>query len=124
MSEIRAVMNFEILPNELLIECFKYLNAVDIFHSFDQLNYRFYILIRSIPLHLNFENQLIFDQFCIKMSSNLEMKEQVYSLQLSNKDTCYQIHPFLSRFSLNEFSHLRSLTLIEVNEHSMSQLTS
>jgi hypothetical protein len=49
-------MKFELLPNEIFLECFQYLNAPDTFHSFDQLNYRFYTLIRNIyPLYLDFQ---------------------------------------------------------------------
>ena len=48
-------MKFELLPNEIFIECFQYLNTLDIFYSFDQLNYRFSILIRNIRLHLDFQ---------------------------------------------------------------------
>jgi hypothetical protein len=49
-------MKFELLPNEILIECFKYLDALDIFYSFDQLNYRFNQLIRHISLYVNFQH--------------------------------------------------------------------
>jgi len=65
MSDIQNMMNFELLPNEILIICFEYLNPFEIFYSFDRLNYRFYKLIRNIRLHLNFENvqKTIFDQF-------------------------------------------------------------
>jgi hypothetical protein len=124
MSEIQIVTNFELLPNEILIECFEYLNAVDIFYSFDQLNYRFNKLIRNILLYLDFRNvsKSTFDKFCMKISLNPEIKKQIYSLKLSNKDICYQIQPFLSRFSLDEFSHLQLLTLIEVKEHNIPQL--
>ncbi len=66
--------------------------------------------------------KLVFHQFCMKISSNSEIKKQIYSLQLSNKHTYCQIHLFLSFFSLDEFPHLRSLTLIEVKEHNVEQL--
>jgi hypothetical protein len=45
-------MKFELLPNEILIDCFEYLNALHIFHSLDQLNYYFSTLIRSVPLYV------------------------------------------------------------------------
>jgi hypothetical protein len=45
MSEIFTIMKFEFLPNEMLMHFFEFLNASDIFHSFDQLNYRFSKLI-------------------------------------------------------------------------------
>ncbi len=95
---------FELLPNEIIIECFQYLNVFDIFHSFGQLNSRFNKLIRNIPLYLNFENvqKRIFDRFCTEIFLNPQMKQHIYSLNLSNKDSCGQIELFLKLFSLNE----------------------
>ena len=80
---------FELLPNEILIECFDYLNAPDIFYSFDQLNSRFNNLIRTIFLRINFQSirKSIFDQFCTTMLLNPEIQNQISSLQLSNKNT-------------------------------------
>src|SRR4051794_12151065 len=100
-------MKFELLPNEILIECFEYLDIFDTFYSFDQLNYRFYKLIRNILLHLNFQHvrKRKFDRFCQLISSDPNIKQQIYSLRLSNKDTCGQIKSFLSCFTPNEFSH-------------------
>jgi hypothetical protein len=110
-------MTFEMLPNELLIECFKYLNAIDIFYIFDRLNYRFHRLIYDIPLHVDFRcvKKSEFDRFCNHQLSNSEMKKQIYSLQLSDGIIRYQVEAFLSRFSLTEFSNLRSLSLIYVS---------
>jgi hypothetical protein len=124
MSTIQPVTCFEYLPNEIIIECFEYLNAVDIFHSFDQLNYRFNQLIRNIPLYLDIQTiqRLKLDQFYKKMFSNPEIKKQIYSLQLSNKGTYCQIDMFLSDFSPDQFSNLRSLTLRGVKEDNVSQL--
>ncbi len=124
MNTIQAAMGFELLPNEIIIECFEYLNAVDIFHSFDQLNYRINKLIRNIALYLDTQTipRLKLDQFYKKMFLNPEIKKQIYSLQLSNKSTYCQIHTFFSDFSLYEFSNLRSLTLGEMVENDASQL--
>jgi hypothetical protein len=58
------------------------------------------------------------------MRSNVEIQSQVYSLQLSNKNTHGQIEAFLSFFSLKQFSHLRSLTLIDVKRNNMEKLKS
>jgi len=93
-------MIFELLPNEILIECFDYLNALDIFYSFDKLNSRFDKLIRCLSLQLNFEHirKITFDQFCIKMLLNSELKTQIYSIRLSNDGTSGQIQAFLSFF--------------------------
>ncbi|CAF1170187.1 unnamed protein product [Rotaria sp. Silwood1] len=58
------------------------------------------------------------------MKLNSEIKNQIYSLKLSNKDTYGQIDAFLSMFSFNEFSHLRSLTLSEVEKQNIVKLKS
>ena len=55
MSDMNTTMKFELLPNEIIIECLQYLNGPDIFYSFDQLNYRFSTLIRNISLHFDYQ---------------------------------------------------------------------
>lgn len=119
-------MTFELLPNELLIECFKYFNAPDLFYSFDQLNCRFYHLIRCIPLHLDCQNvrKTIFDQFSMNLLSTPEVKRQIYSINLSNTNTCILIRTFLLYFSLDEFTHLQSLTLTNIKDNNIEQLKS
>ena len=124
MSEVKAVIRLELLPNEILMECFGYLDSMDIFYSFDQLNYRFNELIRNIPLYISL--QYVETPTCIqffrKMFFDDEIKSQVYALHLSNKGICYQIRPFLQLFSLHAFSNLRSLTLIHITKKNVSQL--
>ncbi|UJR29405.1 hypothetical protein I4U23_010617 [Adineta vaga] len=117
-------MTFELMPNETLIECFQYLNGVDIFYSFDQLNNRFSKLIRSIPLHLNFYQlkKSLYHQFCQSMISNPKMKQKIVSLQLSNEYTNGQISFLLSLFSLNEFTHLRSLKLFNLHDDNVQRI--
>ncbi|CAF2861897.1 unnamed protein product [Rotaria sp. Silwood2] len=123
MSNTKTITKFESLPNEIFIECFQYLNATDIFYSFDQLNYRFYRLIRNIPLYLNLKNvqKFMFDQFCNKILINSGIKSQIYSLYLSNTSIYNQIHTFLSLFPLDQFSHLQSLSLNELDEYTIQK---
>ena len=126
MSDIQTVMKFELLPNEILIECFEYFDAFDIFHSFDQLNNRFNQLIRNIRLHINFQHvrKSIFDQFCTKMILNPQIKNQIHSLYVS-RDDCDQIQIFLSLFSINEFPNLKSLIILfEFTDHYEEKLQS
>ncbi|CAF4319227.1 unnamed protein product, partial [Adineta steineri] len=108
-------MKFEFLPNEILLQCFQYLNAPDIFYSFDQLNSHFSTLIRNIPLYLKFSQmkKSLFNHFCRIILLNPEIKQKIIYLQLSNDGTNGQIEHFLSLFSLNTFLNLRSLSLIE-----------
>ena len=108
------VTKFEVLPNEILIQCFQYLNAPYLFHSFDQLNHRFNDLIHHIPLHMNLSEDLgksILDNFCIKMLLNSKIKDQVYSLNLpsleDNDHAGLRTNRFLSFFPLEDFVNLR-----------------
>lgn len=105
----QMLSKFESLTNEILIECLGYLNAFDIFHSFDELNDRFSNLICNVPLHLDFHDiqKSVSDQFCRKILVNPELINQIYSIRLLNEDECFQCNLFFSSFSLEEFSRLR-----------------
>ncbi|CAF0773160.1 unnamed protein product [Adineta ricciae] len=116
--------SFESLPNEIFVEVFEYLNGFEIFLAFDWLNIRFYHLIRTIPICLNFQHvqKNIFDRFCTIIQSNPSIKHHIHSLTLSNKITCGQIDLFFSRFALNEFPHLRSLTIVQVEQQNIDKI--
>ncbi|CAF4169802.1 unnamed protein product, partial [Adineta steineri] len=116
-------MQFEQLPNKILIECFQYLNAPDIFHSFDRLNYRLYILIRNIDLHLNCEQvkKSSFNEFCQTIRLNPEIKRNIIYLKLSNIDLRGQIESFFSLFALKIFINLRSLSFIDMHHDDTKQ---
>lgn len=109
MDNAECIKKFEFLPNEILIECFEYLNACDLFHSFDGLNDRFDHLIRHTRLYINFENAniSIFDAFCRKMLHNSEMKKQVYSLYFPADRNGLLTKVFFSIFSPVEFPDLQ-----------------
>lgn len=47
---------FETLPNEILMEVFKYTRAVDMCRGFHQLNHRIEIVLRSMVLRVNISN--------------------------------------------------------------------
>ena len=121
---LSIMMQFENLPNEILISFFDYLHIPDLFFSFDQINHRFNELIQTFPWHLDFQHirKSVYDTFCQRMLINPEVQKQVYSLRLSNKDTPGQINDFLSNFSLDQFSHLRSLIFIDLRENNIPQL--
>ena len=114
---------FEDLSNEIIIECFRYFHGVDLLLSFDQLNYRFNQLVRAIQrLFIDFDDANLskFNRFCQKLSSNPELKDQIYSLKLSNRSM--SIYLFLSRFSLDSLANLQSLTLIQPQDLDISKL--
>jgi len=113
----------DVLPNELLLECFKYLDALDIFHSFDRLNYRFSTLIRSIPLYLDFLKISTekYYQTCLKLLSDTNIKQQIYSLKL-NSNNGYKMHIIKSELLANGFPRLHSLFLIHFDENALHEL--
>ncbi|CAF1266338.1 unnamed protein product [Adineta steineri] len=122
-NKISSKMKFEQLPNEMLIECFQYLNAPDIFYSFNRLNYQFYILIRDIHLHFNFEQvkKSSFNEFCQTIRINPKIKQNIIYLKLSNIDLREQIESFFSLFALNNFINLRSLSVIDIRHDDTKQ---
>ncbi|CAF3513649.1 unnamed protein product [Adineta steineri] len=119
-------MKFESLPNEIFLECLQYFDGLQIFHSFDQLNSRFNRLIRIIPLYINFDEikQCLFDKFCQTILLNPEIKQTIIYLKLSNYRIYRQIEKFFSLFPLNEFLHLRSLSLFGIDNNKVQQIQS
>ena len=124
LSKTQSVMKLENLPNEILISCFEYFHALDLFFSFDQLNHRLNQLIRTLPLHLNFQGSQkdAYDGFCQYMVIHSDAQQRVYSLRLSNENTPGQINDFLSKFSLDQFSRLCLLTFFDLNDNNISAL--
>lgn len=120
------MMKLESLPNEILIQCFDYLDAIELFHSFDYLNWRFFTLIRCTSLHLDLGilNNIKLTQFSIKLSLNPQIKEQITSLILRNNDAFDNIQKLSSFVSLNELSQVRTLVLSDLDKRSIDQLSS
>ncbi|CAF3214903.1 unnamed protein product, partial [Rotaria sp. Silwood2] len=97
------VSKFESLPNELIIECLEYSYVCHTFHSFNGLNDRLNKLIRTVSLHLNFTlvNKKRLEDFCQHILLYPEIRQQIYSLHLSNENRCDQIETFLKHIPLN-----------------------
>jgi hypothetical protein len=101
------------LPVELIHHLLNYFSAYEIFHSFTNVSsYIDHILSAYSSYSVNFKSitKKEFDFVCHRI-----IPEQVISLTLSDhKDTPGQIERFLSRFQINQFIGLRSLTLINL----------
>ena len=110
------VITLENLPNEILIECFKYFHTLDLLHSFGHLNHRFEQLLQTLPLHLDLEDitRETYDAFRQDLLLNPDAQQRVCSLRLSNRSTPGITDDFLSKFSLDQFSRLRSLTFLDL----------
>ncbi|CAF1504007.1 unnamed protein product [Adineta steineri] len=108
-------MNFECLPNELLLDILKYLTGIDLFRVFHGLNKRFNDLLSLHFQHYGLDFQPIskqdFEIICKQYL--LSMVHEITSLRLSDDDdTPQQTTLFLSYgFTLNQFTHLQSLSL-------------
>jgi len=103
----------DIFPVELIHHLLNYFSAHEIFYTFT--NVSFYIdnvLLIYSSYRLNFESikKKEFDLVCQRIIPN-----QVISLTLcDNENTPGQVELFLSRFQINQFTRLHSLTLIDV----------
>ena len=110
MSDTKMITKFEAVPNEILFHCFQYLsNAIHLFYSFDRLNDRFNRLIRSIRLHINFENvnKTMFDEFYTNISSNPNILDQIYLFQVLNNEEYLPCNTFFSYISLKQLTNLQ-----------------
>ncbi|CAF3894523.1 unnamed protein product [Rotaria sordida] len=108
-------MNFESLANELLLDIFEYFNAIQLLHTFHDLNIRFnkliYLYLQSYPLDFRSVSKQDFDNICQK---NLPLiTNQIISIHLSNDDdTPEQPNLFFSfGFHFQQFTKLQSLSL-------------
>jgi hypothetical protein len=111
-------MKFELLPNELLIDVFGYLNIIDLLRAFHGLNLRLnnLLLNHSPGFHLNLKSirKQDFDFICQEHLPTIA--HHILSLSLSNDDdTPEQISCFVSHdFPLRQFIYLQSLSLYQI----------
>ncbi|CAF1169125.1 unnamed protein product [Rotaria sordida] len=107
------------LPVECLYMIFEYFWAQEIFHSFlNVTQYISQVLYNYNGYLLNFKSirKKDFDLICRSIKPC-----QIQSLTLSDsEDTVEQSQLFLSFFSVNQFIHLRALTLINIDRNSIS----
>ena len=123
--KMQAITKFESLPNELLIQSFQHLDAIDIFHAFDYLNCRLSTLIRSISLCLDIGGVEKFKvtQFGIKLLLNPQMKEQIMSIILKKDDMLDNLPVLFSFVSLYEFTQLEALVFSNLDTTSIDQIS-
>jgi hypothetical protein len=116
LTEISIKMNFELLPNEIILDLFEYFSFIHLFHGFFDLNTRFKKLLcqQFRQFHLDFRllSKTNFDQICQNYVPSVI--DRILSLHLSNDDdTPQQIEFFLSRTDcqLRQFIHLQSISI-------------
>lgn len=101
------------LPVELVHHLLKYFSAYEIFNTFSNVSsYIDNVLLTYSNYCVNFKSvaKKEFDFVCQRI-----IPDQVIQLTLSDDEcTPGQVELFLSRFQINQFTNLRSLTLVEV----------
>ena len=108
-------MELESLPNELLLDIFRFLNIFQLVDAFCNLNIRFNQLLFSYyqAYHLSF--QFLSKHDCTRMCQDYlpMIIHRIISLYLSNEEeTPYLTELFFSHdFKLNQFKQLQSLSL-------------
>ncbi|CAF1386135.1 unnamed protein product [Rotaria sordida] len=112
------MMNFEFLPNEILLDIFEYLNGIDLLRAFYGHNSRFNLLLYNQFQSYRFDLlSCSKHQFDIICKQHLPfISNRVTTLTLSdNEDSPGQINQLFSYIpSFRQFIHLRSLSILRV----------
>jgi hypothetical protein len=107
-------MNFESLPNELLLELFEYLDAAHLFHAFFRLKSRFdNLLCAHFQLyHLDFRLLTKYNFKIICEPYLPVILDQIIALHLTNNDETMNMSKLLYTrgFTLDEFKHLQYIS--------------
>lgn len=110
--------SFSSLPVELIHYLFQYLDINTIFFSFRYVCKRFHTIVDKFDrytLDMRSISKMDFDRIC-----SILCREKIFSIILTNgMHTPYQIPTFLSRFSFDQFPHLRSLSLNQIEENNL-----
>lgn len=123
--------NFEILPDELLLELFSYLSPMEIYHTWSGLNYRFRSIFRSVQMSLillenagesirilnEFSSQIIFIHLRVPIPSlDFRKFSNLRSLVIEAKLTDEQIQSIEPQY----LPSLRRLTVTEEGKQEKS----
>jgi len=121
-------MLLEVLPNELLLKLFEFLDTAELFHAFHKLNNRFdtLLLTHFRPYYVNFHSTLKYKFDFLSQHYLPLIIDKIISIRLSdnNDETPRQTDFFFSSgLQLNQFIHLRSLSLFYIhNEQTLCKI--
>ncbi len=108
-------MNFELFPNEIILDFFEYLSLIHLYQSFFGLNSRFNKLLcqqfQKFHLDLRLISKTNFHRVC--ENNIVSVIDRIISLHLSNDDNSpQQIEHFLSHdYELRQLTRLKSISL-------------
>lgn len=119
-------MLFELLPNEIFLELFDYLDGTDLFQAFVGLNNRFNSLLydhyRTFRFDFHSISKRSFHTICYQHLPRIA--DRVIALSLTNlTELLEQMCLFFSCIpSIDVFTHLQSLSLINVNRYELVEI--
>ncbi|CAF2327139.1 unnamed protein product [Rotaria sp. Silwood2] len=115
-------MNFESMPDEILLEIFDYISSCDLIFSFYNLNQRFNSIIRGIRLYLDL-SYIQQKKFLLTCHYILpKFSQQIYSIKLSNKQTIDGIHYYLEQSKYCRQERMKTLILTEPTIEQLTKL--
>ncbi|CAF3630554.1 unnamed protein product [Rotaria sordida] len=120
-----SLSKFENLANEILLDIFDYLRPLDLIHAFGMLNNRLENVIIQRGMHVDLSTNISFNEFneyCTNIFLNYS--SCIYSIRLSNIETCGGIKLFLTIFSHIDitFPNLSTMSFIEPNEYEYKEI--
>lgn len=114
MAKMNKISRFEDLSNELLLEIFDYLHALDLFEAFSSLNNRISSLLSFIRLHVIVSKLHCRRQIDLLSSYLIDHAHQVISISLED-----QLRDFSSviyyLFTKHTFENLQSCTFHSIH---------
>ena len=112
-----SITQFEDIPNDLFLEIFEYLHALDLFVAFTSLNKRISALLFSSPLHVVISKLHSYQQMKFLSSHLVNHVDQVISLSLEDqlRDYSAVISYF---FNQHTYTNLRSCQFHSIEEKS------
>ncbi|CAF1181816.1 unnamed protein product, partial [Didymodactylos carnosus] len=115
LPQTSIISTLEHLPDEIILEIFKHMKAIDIIRAFFMLNSRFNRIINDVKLNVDLENisKNDFDYNCEHILCKRYFQSQVHFLKLSNIGTWRAIDTFFDKFAIEQFTNLTCLTLID-----------
>jgi len=108
-------MSLELLANEIILDLFEYLDAINLLRAFYGLNDRFdqLLLIKHQRYYLDFcsISKRDFEIFCQEYFSSIN--DRIISLHFSDDDETPNLPQifFSSGYHINQFIHLKSLSI-------------
>jgi hypothetical protein len=115
-----SISTFENLANEVLLDIFDHLRPIDVIHGFSMLNDRLQYLILQHRMHIDLATNISFNEFNEYCSNIfLNYSSCIYSIRLSNVETCGSMKIFFEKFSQINllFPNLLTMSFIEPTEN-------